>query len=41
MLLHRDGLTITAFPVDHTPIVTAPHLVANIIREAIRDVVAD
>jgi hypothetical protein len=36
----RMGATVRAHAVDHAPIVTAPHIVVEIIREAIRSVAA-
>ena len=35
----RMGATVRAHAVDHAPIVTAPHIVVEIIREAIRSVI--
>jgi pimeloyl-ACP methyl ester carboxylesterase len=40
-MAERMKARVRSHPVDHTPIVTAPHLVVDIIREAIGEVGAD
>jgi pimeloyl-ACP methyl ester carboxylesterase len=39
-MAQRMQATVRSYPVDHTPIVTAPSVVVDIIREAIGEVVA-
>jgi hypothetical protein len=39
-MAERMGARVRSHPVDHTPIVTAPDLVVDIIREAIGDAIS-
>ena len=38
-MAERMGARVRSYPVDHTPIVTAPGIVADIIREAIGETI--